>query len=123
MNFVYMIIGVVFGVVLTKSEVISWFRINDMFLFNEPHMYLIIGSAIAVGAVSILILKHLSSLSTITRELEPYLIRNGYMARTGKGRMLLKDGNDYIKEIEKKEREEKLKESLDNVEEQLNNEE
>ncbi len=69
MNFIYMVIGILFGVVLTKSEVISWFRINDMFLFNEPHMYLIIGSAIFVGAFSVLILKKLTSGSIIKKEL------------------------------------------------------
>lgn len=69
MNFIYMVIGILFGVVLTKSEVISWFRINDMFLFNEPHMYLIIGSAIFVGALSVIILKKLTSGSIIKKEL------------------------------------------------------
>ena len=48
---------VLFGIILTKSEVISWFRIHDMFLFNEPHMYLIITSAIVTAAISVLILK------------------------------------------------------------------
>ncbi len=64
-NLVYLILGVLFGVVLTKSEVISWFRIHDMFLLREAHMYLIIGSAIVVGALSVQILKKfkLTSLS------------------------------------------------------------
>lgn len=69
MNFFYMSIGILFGVVLTKSEVISWFRINDMFLFNEPHMYLIIGSAIFVGSFSIVILKKLTSGSIVKKEM------------------------------------------------------
>lgn len=49
--------GILFGIILTKSEVISWFRIRDMFLFNEPHMYLIIGSAVVTGIISYLIIK------------------------------------------------------------------
>ncbi len=49
--------GIAFGIVLTKSEVISWFRIQNMFLFKEAHMYLIIGSAVAVGALSIQVIK------------------------------------------------------------------
>jgi uncharacterized membrane protein YedE/YeeE len=49
---------VVFGILLTKAEVISWFRIHDMFLFKEAHMYLIIGSAIATAAISILLIKY-----------------------------------------------------------------
>jgi len=53
----YILPGIVFGIILTKSQVISWFRINDMFKFNEPHMYLIISSAIAVGMLSYLLIK------------------------------------------------------------------
>ncbi len=34
-----LLLGVYFGIVLTKSEVVRWQRIHDMFLFNEPHMY------------------------------------------------------------------------------------
>jgi len=49
MNFIFLIFGILFGIVLTKSEVISWFRIHNMFLFNEAHMYLIIGAAVVVG--------------------------------------------------------------------------
>lgn len=58
-NTIFLIFGLIFGIVLTKSEVISWFRIQAMFNFEEPHMYLIIGSAVVTGAVSILILKAL----------------------------------------------------------------
>ena len=59
-NSIYLILGIVFGVILTKSEVISWFRIQDMFLLREAHMYLIIGSAVVVGALSVMILKKLN---------------------------------------------------------------
>ena len=58
-NIVYLVLGALFGVILTKSEVISWFRIHDMFMLREAHMYLIIGSAIVVGAISVQILKRL----------------------------------------------------------------
>jgi uncharacterized membrane protein YedE/YeeE len=57
MQAVYTLLGIVFGIILTKSEVISWFRIRKMFLFEEAHMYLIIGSAVVVGALSITLLK------------------------------------------------------------------
>jgi uncharacterized membrane protein YedE/YeeE len=53
----FFIIGMYFGIVLTKAEVISWFRIQEMFLFESIHMYGIIGSAIVVGAISILLIK------------------------------------------------------------------
>ena len=62
MQFVYTMLGIAFGIILTKSEVISWFRIRKMFLFEEAHMYLIIGSAVVVGAVSITLLKRFSLL-------------------------------------------------------------
>lgn len=58
-NLTYIIFGILFGIVLTKAEVISWFRIQDMFQFKELHMYLIIGSAVVVGAVSVQIIKAL----------------------------------------------------------------
>jgi uncharacterized membrane protein YedE/YeeE len=53
----FFIIGMYFGIVLTKAEVISWFRIQEMFHFQSIHMYGIIGSAILVGAISILLIK------------------------------------------------------------------
>lgn len=56
---VYMLMGTLFGIVLIKSEVISWFRIQEMFRFDSFHMYGIIGSAIAVAAVGIQLIKRL----------------------------------------------------------------
>ena len=50
-------LGLMFGVVLVKSEVVRWQRIHDMFLFKEPHMYLIIGTAVIVGGVSMWLIK------------------------------------------------------------------
>ena len=56
-NIKFILFGIVFGIILTKSEVISWFRIHNMFLFKEPHMYLIITSAIVTASLSVLIIK------------------------------------------------------------------
>ncbi len=53
----YLLIGTGFGFVLVKSEVVSWFRIQEMFRFDAIHMYGIIGLAIFVGVVSIQIIK------------------------------------------------------------------
>ncbi|TVP54421.1 MAG: transporter, partial [Mongoliibacter sp.] len=53
----YLIVGVLFGIIFVKAEVISWFRIQEMFRLQSFHMYGIIGSAIAVGALSIQIIK------------------------------------------------------------------
>ena len=52
-----LILGLTFGFILTKSEVISWFRIQRMFNFDELYMYLIIGTAVTVGISSVRILK------------------------------------------------------------------
>lgn len=53
----YMALGVIFGVVLIKSEVISWFRIQEMFRFQSFHMFGIIGSAIVVAAVGLQLIR------------------------------------------------------------------
>ena len=53
----YLVLGALFGIILTKSEVISWWRIQEMFRFQSFHMYGVIGSAILVGMVSIQIIK------------------------------------------------------------------
>ena len=56
---VYLLLGVAFGIVLTKSEVLSWFRIQEMFRFQSFRMYGIIGSAIATAAISVALIKRL----------------------------------------------------------------
>lgn len=53
----YLISGILFGIILVKSEVISWFRIQEMFRLQSFHMYGVIGSAIAVGMVSVFLIK------------------------------------------------------------------
>lgn len=47
----YLFTGILFGIVLTKSEVISWYRIYEMFNFQSFHMYGIIGSAVLLGMI------------------------------------------------------------------------
>ena len=56
-NLKYIIIGAWFGILLTKSQAVSWFRIQEMFRFQSFHMYGIIGLAIIVGMLSIFIIK------------------------------------------------------------------
>lgn len=58
-NLKFLVLGIIFGIVLTKSEVISWFRIQEMFRFDAIHMYGIIGLAVVVGALSVQIIKKL----------------------------------------------------------------
>jgi uncharacterized membrane protein YedE/YeeE len=53
----YFLVGFLFGIVLTKSEAVSWYRIYEMFQFQSFHMYGIIGVAVATGVVGIQIIK------------------------------------------------------------------
>ena len=56
-NLKYTLVGVLFGIVFVKAEIISWFRIQEMFLFESFHMYGVIGSAVVVGMISVFIIK------------------------------------------------------------------
>jgi len=55
----YLITGIVFGIIMFKSEAASWFRIFEMFQFDSFHMYGIIGSALATGVIGIQLIKRL----------------------------------------------------------------
>ena len=58
MKYIYSILlGAFFSIVIVKGEVISWFRIQEMFRFESFHMYGVIGSAVAVGVLSIFLIK------------------------------------------------------------------
>lgn len=56
-SFFYFFPGMLFGVILLRAEVVSWFRIQEMFNFQSFHMYGTIGSAVAVGAASVFLIK------------------------------------------------------------------
>lgn len=56
-NLVYLIIGILFGVIMFKSGAASWFRIYEMFQFGSIHMYGLMGSAVAIGIAIVQILK------------------------------------------------------------------
>ena len=56
----FLLIGIIFGIILSKSEAISWFRIYEMFKFQSFHMYGIIGSAVVTGAIAIAIMKKMN---------------------------------------------------------------
>jgi uncharacterized membrane protein YedE/YeeE len=58
-NLKYVAAGLWFGILLVKSEVISWFRIQEMFRLKSFHMYGVIGSAVATGMLSIWLIKKL----------------------------------------------------------------
>ena len=59
--------GIIFGIILVKSEVISWYRIQEMFRLQSFHMFGVIGSAVVTGIISILIIKRFK-IKTISGE-------------------------------------------------------
>jgi len=75
-NFGYAIVGVVFGLTLTKGEAISWYRILEMFRFESIHMYGIFMTAVPVGAISILLIQNFGIKSMegqlIEKPVKPY---------------------------------------------------
>ena len=58
-NLKYSLVGVIFGIVFIKAEIISWFRIQEMFRLQSFHMYGVIGTAVVVGAISVFLIKKL----------------------------------------------------------------
>jgi uncharacterized protein len=76
----YVSAGTLLGVVLVKSEVLSWYRIQEMFRFQSAHMYLVIASALAVAALSVQLLQRLG-LGDLDGE--PIAIRRKAMTRRG----------------------------------------
>ncbi len=56
---IFALLGIFFGIIMTKSEAVSWYRIQEMFHFDSFHMYGIIGTAVVFGAVAILLLKRM----------------------------------------------------------------
>jgi uncharacterized membrane protein YedE/YeeE len=55
----YLVAGAYFGIILVKSQVISWFRIQEMFRLQSFHMYGVIGSAVVTGMISVFLIKKL----------------------------------------------------------------
>lgn len=56
-NLVYAFVGILFGITFVKAEIVSWFRIQEMFRFDSFHMYGVIGTAVMVGVISVFIIK------------------------------------------------------------------
>ncbi len=63
----YLLVGILFGIVFVKAEIISWFRIQEMFRLQSFFMYGVISSAIMVGIISVQIIKYLN-IKTISGE-------------------------------------------------------
>src|ERR1041385_2073430 len=56
-NIKYGVVGILFGIVFVKAEVLSWFRIQEMFRLQSFHMYGVIGTAVVVAAISVWLIK------------------------------------------------------------------
>ena len=54
----FLLVGILFGITLSKAEVISWFRIYEMFKLQSFHMFGVIGSAVAIGMIVIYLFKN-----------------------------------------------------------------
>jgi uncharacterized membrane protein YedE/YeeE len=79
---VIFLLGIFFGMILTNGEIISWFRIQEMFRFDSFHMFGVIGSAIVVGAISMQLLRRFNIRS---RTGDPIVIERKNM---GKGTVI-----------------------------------
>lgn len=69
----YLSIGTLFGIIMTKSQAVSWYRIYEMFHFDAFHMYGIIGSAVTLGVITVVLIKKFKMKST---EGTPIIIRS-----------------------------------------------
>ena len=78
-NTKYIFAGILFGILLVKSEVISWFRIQEMFRFQSFHMYGVIGSAVVIGIISVFLIKkfNVKTIENETVRLEPKKFNKG----------------------------------------------
>ncbi|HEX2683101.1 MAG TPA: DUF6691 family protein [Ferruginibacter sp.] len=56
-NVKYLLVGLIFGIIFVKAEIISWFRMQEMFRFQSFHMFGVIGSAVVVGVISVWLIK------------------------------------------------------------------
>ena len=77
---IYLLLGAVFGLVLTKGEVVSWFRIQEMFRFQAFHMYGVLGSAVVVPSMSLMLIRRYEP-KTLTGEdivIPPKQMGKGY---------------------------------------------
>lgn len=69
-NFKYAAVGIIFGLIFIKAEIISWFRIQEMFRFQSFHMFGIIGSAVVVGLISVFLIRKFNIKTIYGEEVE-----------------------------------------------------
>jgi uncharacterized membrane protein YedE/YeeE len=75
----YFLLGGAFGFVLVEAEVVSWFRIQEMFRFDAFHMYGVIGTAVITAALSLLVIRRIGACDVEGRPLalEPKTLGSG----------------------------------------------
>lgn len=78
-NLKYLIVGIFFGIVFVKAEIISWFRIQEMFNLESFFMYGVIGSAVGVGVISVFLIKkfNIKTLQGEKIEIQPKTFNKG----------------------------------------------
>ncbi|KAF2079049.1 DUF6691 family protein [Flavobacterium sharifuzzamanii] len=78
-NLKYLIVGIFFGIVFVKAEIISWFRIQEMFNLESFHMYGVIGCAVVVGLISVQLIKkfNIKTLDGEKIEIQPKTFNKG----------------------------------------------
>ncbi len=78
-NLKYLVVGIAFGIVFVKAEIISWFRIQEMFRLQSFFMYGVIGTAVVVGTISIFLIKkfNIKTLSGETIKFEDKTFNKG----------------------------------------------
>ncbi|MCU7552163.1 YeeE/YedE family protein [Chitinophagaceae bacterium LB-8] len=69
-NIKYALVGIIFGITFTKAEVISWFRIQEMFRLQSFHMYGIIGTAVIIAMISVWLIKKFNIKTIYGEEIE-----------------------------------------------------
>ncbi len=67
--FRFLLVGIWFGLILTKSEAVSWYRIQEMFRFQSIHMYGILGSAVLTAAIAVIVIRRLQLRTTYGDEI------------------------------------------------------
>jgi uncharacterized membrane protein YedE/YeeE len=78
-NLKYLVVGIFFGIVFVKAEIVSWFRIQEMFQLQSFFMYGVIGSAVAVGLISVQIIKkfNIKTIQGEKIEIQPKVFSKG----------------------------------------------
>ena len=78
-NIKFIFLGILFGIILIKAEVSSWFRIQEMFRFQSIHMYGIICTAIVIGIISVWLIKkyNIKTISGQEITIEPKVFNKG----------------------------------------------